>query len=134
MRKYYKYSKKQFEYEMRNLLIKYKMGFFSEITDEYIKEGNSTWERIYKITTKNPSVDILLFSSIDIRTDKVRDHAQDAVRLVLRWKTKNGYVYKRIAKHLRIGTLFDNIHKSIKKAQEQVFNLNYREFSKDKNV
>lgn len=48
MRKYYKYSKKQFEYEMRNLLIKYRMGFFSEITDEYIKEGNSTWERIYK--------------------------------------------------------------------------------------
>ena len=72
------------------------MGFLSEITDEQIEEGNSTWERIYKITTKNPSVDIVLFSSIDIRTDKVRDHAQDAVRLVLRWKTKMDTYIKKM--------------------------------------
>lgn len=130
MRKYCKFSKKHFEYGMRNFLIKERLGFFSEITQEYLNEGNHTWERIYKVTTKNPSVDIILFSSVDIRTDSVRNNSQDAVRLVLRWKTKSGYVYKKLAKHLRISTLFNNIQKTIEGAQKQTFNLNYKEFSK----
>lgn len=129
MRRYYKFSRKYFEYGMRNFLIKNKLGFFSDITQEFLDERHDTWERIYKVTTKNRSVDIIIFSSVDIRTDSVRDNAADAVRLVLRWKTKNGYVYKRLAKHLRIKTLFDNIHKSIAKAQNEVFALNYKEFS-----
>lgn len=130
MRRYYKFSRKHFEYGMRSFLIKNRLGFFSDITQEFLNEGNDTWERIYKVTTKNPSVDIVIFSSVDIRTDSVRDNSEDAVRLVLRWKTKNGYVYKRLAKHLRIKTLFDNIHKTIERSQKEVFALNYREFSK----
>lgn len=129
MRKYCKYSKKHFEFGIRNFLIENKLGFFSEITQEFLDEGNETWERIYKISTKNPSLDIILFSSVDIRTDSVRESSEDAVRLVLRWKTKNGYVYKKLAKHLRIKTLFENIEKSVRKAQGESFNLKYNEFS-----
>lgn len=130
MKRYYQFSKKHFEYGVREVLIQNKLGFLKNITEDYIAEGNNTWEYIYSITTKNPSVDIIVFSSIDMRTNHVREHGNDAVRLVLRWKTKNGYVYKKIAKHLRIDTLFQNIKKSVEKAQNNVFNLNYSDFSK----
>ena len=131
MKRYYKYTKKHFEWGVRNFLIENKLGFLKDITEEYINEGNETWERVYSISTRNRAVDILVYSSVDIRTNQTRDYGDDAVRLVLRWKTKNGYVYKRIAKHLRIETLFQNMKKSVEKAQNSVFNLNYREFSKE---
>ena len=131
MRKYYQFSKNHFEYDVRNFLIKHKLGFLSDITQDYIAEGGETWERIYKISTKNRSVDIIVFSSVDMRSNHVREHGDDAVRLVMRWRTKNGYVYKRLAKHLRIMTLFDNMYKTVKEAQKSVFNLTYRDFSKE---
>src|SRR5690606_39203008 len=124
-RQYYQFSKKHFEYGVRNFLIKNRLGFMKDITEEYIAEGNDTWERVYSISTRNRAVDILVYSSVDIKTDYVREHGDDAVRLVLRWKTRNGYVYKRIAKHLRIKTLFQNMKESVEKAQNNVFNLNY---------
>lgn len=130
-RQYYQFSKKHFEYGVRNFLIKNRLGFMKDITEEYIAEGNDTWERVYSISTRNRAVDILVYSSVDIKTDYVREHGDDAVRLVLRWKTRNGYVYKRIAKHLRIETLFQNMKESVEKAQNSVFNLNYKEFSKE---
>lgn len=128
MTRYYQYSRKHFEYGMREFLIPKNLGFMQEITEQYIAEGGDTWERIYSISTKNKSVDILIFSSVDMRTNHVREHGDDAVRLVLRWKTRNGYRYKKIAKHLRITTLFKNIEKSIAKTQECVFSLKYGEF------
>lgn len=130
-RQYYKFSKKHFEYGVRNFLIKNRLGFMKDITEEYIAEGNDTWERVYSISTRNRAVDILVYSSVGIKTDYVREHGDDAVRLVLRWKTRNGYVYKRIAKHLRIKTLFQNMRESVEKAQNSVFNLNYSDFSKE---
>lgn len=131
MRKYYQFSRKHFEYNIREFLINGNMGFLTNITDEYIAEGNNTWENVYTISTANKSVQILVYSSVDIHTSAVREHGDDAVRLVLRWKTKNGYVYKKLAKHLRIETLFNNMKKTVETAQQSVFNLNYKEFSKE---
>ena len=131
MRRYYQFSKNHFEYDVRNFLIKNKLGFLSDITQDYIADGGETWERIYKISTRNRSVDIIVFSSVDMRSNHVRENGDDAVRLVMRWKTKNGYVYKKLAKHLRIKTLFNNMHKTVKEAQQSVFNLAYKEFSKE---
>jgi hypothetical protein len=131
MRKYYQFGKKHFEYGVREFLINNKLGFLKDITQDYIADGGSTWERIYTVSTRNKSVELIIFSSIDMRTDYVREHGDDAVRIVMRWKTKNGYVYKKVAKHLRINTLFQNMEKSIAQAQSQVFNLNYGEFSKE---
>lgn len=130
-RTYYQFGKKHFEYGVREQLIQNRLGFLKDITDEYIAEGNTTWERIYTISTANKAVEILVFSSIDIRTSHVREHGDDAVRLVLRWKTRNGYVYKRLAKHLRISTLFQNMKKTVESAQKSVFNLKYGEFSRE---
>lgn len=131
MKKYYKFSKKHFEFELRGILIRNNAGFMEDITEQWIQEGNETWERIYKITTKNKAVDIIIFSSIDMRTNSVRDNGDDAVRVVLRWKTKHGYVYKKIHKHYRLKTLFKNLEQTILNTQGQVFNLNFKEFTKE---
>lgn len=129
MTRYYQYGKKHFEFGVRDFLRKNNFGFMKEITEQYIAEGNETWECIYSVSTRNKSVDILIYSSVDMRTNFVRDNGADAVRVVLRWKTKNGYRYKKVAKHLRIQTLFTNIQKSITSAQSEAFNLKYGEFS-----
>lgn len=131
MRQYYKFGKKHFEFNVRDFLIKNRMGFLTDITDEYIAEGGNTWERIYTISTANKSVQIMIFSSVDVRTSYVREHGADMVRLVLRWKTRNGYVYKSLAHHQRIETLFNNMKKTVENAQKTVFSLNFKEFSRD---
>jgi len=128
---YYKYSEKHFCYKLKGILIENKAGFMKDITDEYIKEGNKTWEKIFAISTKNKAVDIIVYSSIDMRTHEVREKGGDAVRLVMAWHTKNGTFYKHIAKHLRIKTLFDNLKETILTTQANVFALNIKEFSKD---
>lgn len=127
MKKYYKFSKKHFEWELMNM----KLGWVEDITQQWIEEGHHTWERIYRISTKNKSVDIIIFSSIDMNTNYVRDNGDDAVRVILRWKTKHGYVYKRVGKNYRIKTLFKNLRRNIEEAQSKVFNLNFKEFTKD---
>lgn len=128
MKRYYQYGKKHFEFGVRDFLIKERLGFLTDITEQYIAEGNETWERIYTVSTANKSVHIMIFSSVDMRTDYVREHGDDAVRIVLRWKTKNGYRYKKVAKHLRINTLFSNMKKTITATQKEVFSLSYGEF------
>lgn len=130
MRKFYQYGRKHFEFCVRDLLISNQLGFLKDITDQYIADGGNTWETIYTISTKNKSVEILVFSSLDVRTSFVRDNGSDMVRIVLRWKTKNGYMYKSLAHHQRIDTLFNNMKKTIEKAQQSVFNLQYKEFTK----
>lgn len=122
---YKTYSKKQFEFLMRSLLIGKKLGFMEEISQA------DTWEYMYKISTKNKSVDVIVFSSVDIRTGKTRKKGSDCVRLVLRWNTKNGYIYKKLAKHYRLDTLIQNMEKTIKHAHDNVFNLNGKEFIKE---
>lgn len=130
-REYYQFGKKHFEYGVREFLISNKLGFLKDITEQYLAEGNETWEHIYSISTPNRSVEVIVYSSVDIRTSHVREHGDDAVRLVLRWKTKNGYVYKRLGKHLRIKTLFDNMQRTIASAHKSVMSLKYGEFSKE---
>jgi hypothetical protein len=118
------YSKKQFEYFLRNLLIENRLGFLSDVTDTH----NQTWEYIYEVSTRNPSVKVIIFSSVDKRTQKTRDNGDDRVRLVLRWTNRKGeHVYKRLARHNRIETLFNNVKSTLLNAN--VFNLNLSEFS-----
>jgi len=102
-----------------------------EITNQWIADGNETWERIYKISTKNKSVEIILFSSIDIRTNEVRDNGNDRVRVVMKWKTRNGNMFKKIHHHNRLKTLFKNLEQTIIQTQSQVFDLNFKEFVKE---
>jgi hypothetical protein len=113
------------ELEKRGMLINGRLGFMEEIGTD-----SDTWEHVYKISTKNKSVDIIVFSSVDVRTGKTREKGTDCVRLVLRWTTKYGEIYKKLGKHYRLETLFDNMEKTVREAQNSVFNLNGKEFSK----
>ena len=122
---YKNYSKKQFEYFLRGVLIENKLGFLNDVTTQHGK----SWEYIYEVTTKNRSVSIIVFSSVDMRTNKTRENGTDRVRLVMKWKTKNGDIFKRIARHNRLETLFDNVKSTLLDCN--VFNLNFRDFSKE---
>lgn len=119
---YKRYSKKQFEYFLRGLLIENKLGFLSDVTNQH-----KSWEYIYEVTTRNRAVSIIIFSSVDMRTNKTRDNGNDRVRIIMRWKTKKGDVYKRIARHNRLETLFDNVKSTL--LNLNVFNLNYEDFN-----
>jgi hypothetical protein len=48
--------------------------------------------------------------------------------IVQKTETRRGELFKRVGKHLRIKTLFNNLEKSILKAQGEVFGLNPDEF------
>lgn len=133
MAEYYKYTKKHFEYGLRGILFKHKYPDFNDITEELLSLGKDIWEIVYRVPTRNGAVDILVFSSVDRRTASVRDLGGDSVKVVLRWRTKNGYLYKKIAHHYRLKTLFDNLEKSLVNAQTQVFNLKFGEFSPEIN-
>lgn len=125
---YYQFSQKHFEFKLRQLCIENKLGFMSDITEE-IQQDVACYEKVYKVTTKNKSVDLIIFSSVSINSNKVRNKGNDAVRIVMRWKTKKGYFYKRIGKNYRIDSLFENIKKNIIKANKEIFNLNFKDFS-----
>lgn len=127
---YYQFTRKHFEFELKGILIRNKLGFMQDITQEWLDAGNHSWERIYKISTKNKSVDIIIFSSLDINTNEVRDNGADRVRVVLRWKTKKGEVFKKIHHHNRLKTLFKNLEYTIAETQKEVFALDYKEFTK----
>ncbi len=130
MGKYYQFTQKHFEFKLRQICIEEKIGFMSDMTEE-IQEQKVCFEKVYKISTKNKSVDLVIFSSISTNSSKVRTKGDDAVRIVGRWKTKNGYFYKKLAKHYRIETLFDNMKKTLQEFNLQIFKLNYNEFTKN---
>lgn len=129
------FSKAQFEYELKGILARNRLGVwnFAEITSE-ISSIIPINEYVYSLPTRNPSVQIILFSSVDSRTGKTREKGSDAVRVVLRWKTRSGNVYKRIGKHLRVETLFANMERTILSEANSSLQLNYREFVPEQNL
>lgn len=128
MKKYFRFHRNQFEYYLNAISITYGLNRFVDVTDE-LNEEDYIGERVYKIPTKNKSVDFIIYSAVDVKTDRMREKDNDAVRIVMRWKTKNGYMYKSISKHLRIKTLFVNIRKSILNASCEIFDLKPWEFT-----
>jgi hypothetical protein len=120
----------EFEKEMWTRLRRCGGGWMKDITYDYIREGGFTKEHIYSVSTKNKSVDIIIFSSLLRDGQYSRAKGMDAVRVVLRWKTKHGSLYKRVHKHLRVHTLFENLISTIISTQKDVFNLNPKEFTR----
>jgi hypothetical protein len=133
-KEYFKFSRKHFEYELRGILIHNKLGRMEDYTDEFIAEGNQSFEKIYKLKSRNPAVEVLIYSSVDVTENKVRSKGSDAVRVVLCWNTKKGKRYKRVAKHLRIETLFKNLENTLLGLKEEVFDLKWNDFSDKPNV
>lgn len=129
--RYYDFSKAKFEYELLNIIKKNKIGNYLEVTESLEQNGYPILERVYVVKTRNPYVSILIYSSIDRRTDRVRDIGSDAIRVVLVWKTKRGRFYKKLHKHLRIKTVFNNLEKTLIEGKKEAEGMNLKiwEFS-----
>lgn len=124
------FNRVEFEREMWKRLKLNNAGFMRDITHEWISEGRYTNEHIYAISTRNRSVDILIFSSILYDKGYTRRKGADAVRVVIRWRTKNGFLYSKVRKHLRTASLFDNLLSTIIQVQKEVYKLNPRKFNR----
>lgn len=120
-------SKKYFEYKIISGLIKYDLGYLKDYTEKWEDEGHSTDEYVYIIKTFNKSLDILIFSSISINANK--SCRNDKVRVILKWKTNYGILYKKFSKFYIDDSLFNNLIKSIDIAKNNAFKLDRREFN-----
>ena len=128
-KEFYRFTKAQFDYYMGRISEVYQIPMAREITKEIVDFTKSEIkEYVYSVQMPNKYVDILIYTAIDLRTDEMRDNGSDAIRLVMRWKTKNWYVCKKISKHLRLRTMFVNIRKSLLWCMNNSYNLNYSEF------
>lgn len=127
---YYNFSKAKFEYELNGICKRNNLKNPVDITEE-LRVDNNLLEYTYEIFTKNPSVSFIVFSSIDLRTGRVRDKGSDALRVILKWKTRKGFYYKSLKNHKRITSVFLNLEKTIKTVNDSCFNLKVWEFNKD---
>lgn len=109
-------EKNEFEMELKGIITRLglKVEGIQDITDALNANNFGTKERIYKVKTAQSNKAILIYSSIDIRTDKSRDIGSDAVRVVVWLKTEQGNFFKSFKKHYRIKTIFKNLENTIK--------------------
>jgi len=116
MKTYIQFSKKQFERMLWMIKSDLSLNcYIKDVTDEF-QEFDQTpiWEIIYAIPTYHPRIRLLVFSSIDRHTNKVRSKGQDAVRFVTESTLSTGEKrYTHIKKHLRIQTLDQNMKATI---------------------
>jgi hypothetical protein len=108
---YMSYNRKEFE----DGLLEIAGNFGLQVGDYTEKMGKAGMEeRVYEVTTYDPRVRILIYSSIDPRTNVSREVGGDAIRINFYCKGKDGKLYyKKFKKHQRINTMFNNIMKSV---------------------
>ena len=109
------YNKEEFERELLKIVKGLDLPLYGvqDITEGLIQKGFNTKERIYKIKTKQANKAIIIYSSLDIRTDRTRDIGSDALRVIIWLRTKQGDFFKSYKKHYRVQTLFQNLGKTI---------------------
>lgn len=111
---YMSYNRNRFEQELERITGELNLQF-----GEYVDQGKrKSEERVYEVTTKNPMVRLLIYSSIDPRTNTSREVGGDAVRVTFYCMHKGKLYYKRHKTHQRISTLFNNLEKSIGAAND----------------
>jgi len=121
--KYKQYWKSEFERALRSFSSSGYIVGFEEISDELQNDEIPINEFVYRINLRNKSASIIVFSSVDKRTEKTRSVGADAVRIIYEWKTKNGMIYSKICKRNRVEALFTNVQESITESSEKCMNL-----------
>lgn len=119
---YVKYSKPQYEYNLNSWKRQRIIGDFLDTQPDLVRNGYNVNEVVYVVRTHRKDLNILIYTSIDIRSDRVREKGSDAVRVVLVWKnSKTGQrYYRKVKKHLRIKTLFNNLEDTLKSTLAEV--------------
>lgn len=115
------YNKQEFESELQVIVtdIGLSINSIQDITQALIDKGFNTKERIYKIRTNQSNKCIIIYSSLDIRTNRTRTKGSDALRVIIWLRTKQGDFFKSYKKHYRVETLFTNLSKTIKEINSQ---------------
>lgn len=96
---------------------------WEEISSSLDTDAYTTWEYVYRFHLRNPSVSIIIFSSVCKLDDRSRDVNNDAVRIVFEWHTSYGIKYSKIAKKYRVEGLFSNLKMELIKASNECFGL-----------
>jgi hypothetical protein len=109
------FTKQEFETELQAIVtgLGLSINSIQDITKPLINKGFNTKERIYKIKTNQSNKCIVIYSSLDIRTDRTRDIGADALRVIVWLRTKQGDFFKSYKKHYRVDSLFKNLTKTI---------------------
>lgn len=120
---YKQYWKSEFQGTLSSFAKSNGMIGWQEVSEELEGDDVPIREFVYRISLRNPSASIIVFSSVDKATERTRENGTDAVRIIYEWKTKNGLIYSKIAKRNREETLFQNLEDSIVEAASNCFNL-----------
>lgn len=104
---YYNYTRQEFESKLLEI-----------VTSHGLQVGDATGiinnaERVYEVTTQNPKVRIVIYSSLGVNSNSCVDVGGDAVRINFYIKHNGKFHFKKKKKHQRIETIFKNIEKSI---------------------
>lgn len=86
--------------------------FLTNITD-IIENKHWLNEYVFSIKTWNKSIFIIVFSSILINTKLWRKIWEDSVKIVYKWETKEGILYRKIAHLQRVEGFFKNFNDTI---------------------
>lgn len=120
---YKQYWKSEFQRALSSFAKSNGMIGWNEVSEELEDDDVSINEFVYRISLKNPSASIIVFSSVDKATERTRESGADAVRIIYEWKTKKGLIYSKIAKRNRVETLFKNLEDSVVEAASNCFDL-----------
>jgi len=126
------YNKEEFEAELQAIVsdLGLSVNGIQDITEPLIKNGFNTKERIYKIKTNQSNKCIIIYSSLDIRTNRTRNKGADALRVIIWLRTKQGDFFKSYKKHYRVDTLFKNLAKTVNEINNQEIN-SFKGFKKN---
>jgi hypothetical protein len=115
-RTYYQFSREEFEDEI-NSIAQSKGLRLRNITQDKHKELQ------YELTTINPAVRIIIYSTLSPRAEEARSVGEDAIRIMFWAFDKDKKVcYKKFkTRILRIQTVFKNIDKAIDEANTFVY-------------
>ena len=133
--RYREFTEKQFNFHLYDMYKRKKINNYLNAQPDLVRNGYNVQEVVYVIRTHRKDVNILIYTSIDVRgelTSKgrntVRSKGSDAVRVVLVRKNLNTgeRYYKKIHKHLRINTLFTNLEKTLETTLKEIQSPSYK--------
>jgi hypothetical protein len=123
-RTYHMFNREEFEKELNTIADIYSLKF-REINPPHELE-----ELKYEMTTRNPAVRMVIYSSLSRYAEEARDCGKDAVRISMWAFNKDGEPQYRKFKHciLRIETVFENVERAIGEAQRWVYGSEARQW------
>lgn len=105
-----------------------KLDYWRSVTDHLnhlqAGKGPQIKEAIYDIDTANRALIIRIYSSILEREETSRRMGTDRVRIILRWKTKNGVLFYNYKELNRVSGLQVNLTKALSEIANNLYDLN----------